>query len=198
MCARAYVRRRPSSAEGCEMSGVVSVYISRHQSTSDASLRQRHFGARPAGMREFADAQRIEAGVAAPGSSPGSPTRAGGRGGRGCRRRTPTISLGDGAVPVPAGPAARREPVASPTPASSRSPSPTPTGRARRRIPVKAKLASGIYHVPGGGNYERTKPDRCYVDADGRGSRRRCAPRSADTYSAGRSRATATRGRSRG
>jgi hypothetical protein len=31
--------------------------------------------------------------------------------------------------------------------------------------PVKAKLASGIYHLPGGGNYERTKPDRCYVDA---------------------------------
>jgi hypothetical protein len=32
--------------------------------------------------------------------------------------------------------------------------------------PVKAKLASGIYHSPGGGNYERTKPDRCYLDAD--------------------------------
>ena len=31
--------------------------------------------------------------------------------------------------------------------------------------PVKAKLTSGIYHVPGGVNYERTKPDRCYVDA---------------------------------
>lgn len=31
--------------------------------------------------------------------------------------------------------------------------------------PVKAKLSSGIYHVPGGLNYERTKPDRCYVDA---------------------------------
>jgi hypothetical protein len=31
--------------------------------------------------------------------------------------------------------------------------------------PVKAKLSSGIYHVPGGQNYERTKPDRCYVDA---------------------------------
>ena len=30
--------------------------------------------------------------------------------------------------------------------------------------PVKAKLASGIYHLPGSGNYERTKPDRCYVD----------------------------------
>jgi hypothetical protein len=30
--------------------------------------------------------------------------------------------------------------------------------------PIKAKLASGIYHVPGGANYERTKPDRCYAD----------------------------------
>jgi hypothetical protein len=31
--------------------------------------------------------------------------------------------------------------------------------------PVKGKLASGIYHLPGGLNYERTRPDRCYVDA---------------------------------
>lgn len=31
--------------------------------------------------------------------------------------------------------------------------------------PVKAKLASGIYHVPGGQSYERTSPDRCYKDA---------------------------------
>jgi hypothetical protein len=30
--------------------------------------------------------------------------------------------------------------------------------------PVKAKLASGIFHVPGGANYARTKADRCYVD----------------------------------
>jgi hypothetical protein len=30
--------------------------------------------------------------------------------------------------------------------------------------PIKAKLASGIYHAPGGANYARTKPDRCYVD----------------------------------
>ena len=30
--------------------------------------------------------------------------------------------------------------------------------------PIKAKLASGIYHVPGGVNYARTKPDRCYTD----------------------------------
>lgn len=31
--------------------------------------------------------------------------------------------------------------------------------------PVKAKLASGIFHVPGGQMYDRTAPDRCYVDA---------------------------------
>jgi hypothetical protein len=30
--------------------------------------------------------------------------------------------------------------------------------------PIKAKLASGIYHSPGGLNYARTKPDRCYAD----------------------------------
>jgi len=32
--------------------------------------------------------------------------------------------------------------------------------------PVKAKLTSGIYHEPGGGNYERTKAERCYQEAD--------------------------------
>jgi hypothetical protein len=31
--------------------------------------------------------------------------------------------------------------------------------------PVKAKLSSGIFHVPGGFSYDRTIPDRCYVDA---------------------------------
>jgi hypothetical protein len=31
--------------------------------------------------------------------------------------------------------------------------------------PVKAKLASGIYHHPGGQMYDRTVPDRCYRDA---------------------------------
>jgi hypothetical protein len=32
--------------------------------------------------------------------------------------------------------------------------------------PVKGKLASGIYHEPGGQMYDRTSPDRCYRDAD--------------------------------
>ncbi len=31
--------------------------------------------------------------------------------------------------------------------------------------PVKAKLASKIFHVPGGASYDRTTPDRCYRDA---------------------------------
>ena len=31
--------------------------------------------------------------------------------------------------------------------------------------PIKGKLSSGIYHVPGGQNYDRTNADRCYVDA---------------------------------
>jgi len=31
--------------------------------------------------------------------------------------------------------------------------------------PVKAKLSSGIFHVPGGAMYARTHPDRCYLDA---------------------------------
>jgi hypothetical protein len=31
--------------------------------------------------------------------------------------------------------------------------------------PVKAKEASHIFHVPGGQSYDRTAPDRCYVDA---------------------------------
>ncbi|HTL86280.1 MAG TPA: hypothetical protein VL856_13920 [Acidimicrobiia bacterium] len=32
--------------------------------------------------------------------------------------------------------------------------------------PIKGKAASGIYHVPGGANYERTHADRCYVDEE--------------------------------
>jgi hypothetical protein len=31
--------------------------------------------------------------------------------------------------------------------------------------PVKAKLSSRIFHLPGGANYPRTRPDRCYLDA---------------------------------
>lgn len=30
--------------------------------------------------------------------------------------------------------------------------------------PVKAKLSSGVFHLPGMMHYDRTKPDRCYPD----------------------------------
>jgi len=36
--------------------------------------------------------------------------------------------------------------------------------------PVKAKLASGIFHPPGGQMYDRTVPDRCYRDAAAAGA----------------------------
>jgi hypothetical protein len=42
---------------------------------------------------------------------------------------------------------------------------PNADGSCPKTHPVKAKMASGIFHVPGGANYARTKPDRCYVDA---------------------------------
>ncbi len=33
-------------------------------------------------------------------------------------------------------------------------------------FPVKAKLSSGIFHVPGMVNYARTTPDRCYASSE--------------------------------
>jgi len=40
-----------------------------------------------------------------------------------------------------------------------------PDGRACPAThPVKANLRSGIFHVPGGPSYQRTVPDRCYLD----------------------------------
>jgi methylphosphotriester-DNA--protein-cysteine methyltransferase len=31
---------------------------------------------------------------------------------------------------------------------------------------VKAKLTSGIFHLPGGASYARTRADRCYLSAE--------------------------------
>jgi len=52
------------------------------------------------------------------------------------------------------------------TPAVSPSTTPAADGSCPVSHPVKGKLQSGIYHVPGGANYERTRADRCYVDED--------------------------------
>jgi hypothetical protein len=64
----------------------------------------------------------------------------------------------------PVEPAAPEPPTAAAVPA--RQPWIEPAdGSCPATHPVKAKLSSGIFHVPGGQNYERTKADRCYVDA---------------------------------
>jgi hypothetical protein len=59
-----------------------------------------------------------------------------------------------------------------PQPRTGVDPSPEPAppwvdpddGACPASYPVKAKLASGIYHCPGGQSYGRTRPDRCYRD----------------------------------
>ncbi len=88
---------------------------------------------------------------------------------------TPTT----GAVPSAAPPVATAEPVAPKAPATPARPLDTGApelegaswvepvdGECPPSHPVKAKLASGIYHVPGGLSYARTRPDRCYRDAE--------------------------------
>lgn len=42
---------------------------------------------------------------------------------------------------------------------------PTADGECPAGYPIKAKLSSKIFHSPGQLNYDRTTPDRCYVDA---------------------------------
>jgi hypothetical protein len=68
-------------------------------------------------------------------------------------------------VPRPAGTAA----ASAPAPAQSGTSAapyvdPNDDGSCPLGHPVKAKLKSGIYHVEGGANYDRTRADRCYVD----------------------------------
>ncbi len=55
-----------------------------------------------------------------------------------------------------------------PQPALDESPwvDPADSGACPAHHPVKAKLASGIFHVPGGANYARTVADRCYLSAE--------------------------------
>ncbi len=43
---------------------------------------------------------------------------------------------------------------------------PAESGACPAHHPVKAKLASGIFHEPGGANYARTKADRCYLSTE--------------------------------
>lgn len=69
-------------------------------------------------------------------------------------RPAPAAEPASATTPVPA-------PAAAATPAWTE---PNADGSCPEGHPIKAKLASGIYHVPGGANYARTHADRCYVD----------------------------------
>jgi hypothetical protein len=87
----------------------------------------------------------------------------------------------DPAAPSPVAPVVE-EAVVAPAPAPSPSAAPAKAASAKKKPlvakwvepkgdvcptthPVKAKLSSKIFHLPGMLNYERTKPDRCYQDA---------------------------------
>jgi hypothetical protein len=69
-------------------------------------------------------------------------------------------------VPRPSSPSATDPPAAPGSNGAGTFVDPGDDGACPLTHPVKAKLASGIYHVPGGGNYERTRPDRCYATAE--------------------------------
>jgi hypothetical protein len=69
----------------------------------------------------------------------------------------------DGAVPDVALPDVGQPPAASPSPQSWVEPI---DGACPEGFPVKAKLSSGIFHLPGMVNYARTTPDRCYASPE--------------------------------
>ncbi len=75
------------------------------------------------------------------------------------------------ATPEPAAPEPAAPQPAAPEPATPAWVAPT-DGTCPATHPVKAKVRSGIFHLPGGEFYDRTVPDRCYgtpagAEADG-------------------------------
>lgn len=52
------------------------------------------------------------------------------------------------------------------TPAATTWMAPLDDGSCPDGYPIKANDKSGIFHVPGGRFYERTKPERCYASAE--------------------------------
>ena len=67
--------------------------------------------------------------------------------------------------PVPDALSATPSPDSTPAPTGATWVAPDPDGSAPASHPVKAKDSSGIFHVPGGRFYDRTKADRCYATA---------------------------------
>jgi hypothetical protein len=80
----------------------------------------------------------------------------------------PRAAAATQAVAVPATPAAAPPAHAAAPPTQAAAPPAwveAIDGAAPPTHPVKAKVSSGLYHLPGMVAYARTRPDRCYVDA---------------------------------
>lgn len=82
-------------------------------------------------------------------------------------RPRPEVSIADlqesPVAPAPA-PAPKAKKAAAPKPKKLPPWVEPVDGEAPATHPIKAKMSSGIYHLPGGFNYARTRPDRCYLD----------------------------------
>jgi hypothetical protein len=84
------------------------------------------------------------------------------------RRRPAPPSASPTAPPSPKRPVVPEAPTTPAGPAVIAAPGvdPTADGVCPDGYPVKAKLKSKIFHVPGGVLYERTVPDRCYASPE--------------------------------
>lgn len=77
----------------------------------------------------------------------------------------PPAALATAAAPAPIPPETQEAPKPKAESAAGTSwVEPSEAGACPDGYPVKAKLASGIFHVPGMLAYDRTTPDRCYKD----------------------------------
>ena len=121
------------------------------------------------------------------GSSPDSRTPGGGLAGAGARTERSTVAgLGPvGSAPFPSPGAASRRTWRLRRCTLAPLTDPGADGSCPVTHPVKAKLASGIYHVPGGGNYERTEARPLLRRRRRRPKPTACAPRSAEPVAPG-------------
>ncbi len=79
---------------------------------------------------------------------------------------TPAAKPAPAAKSVPAAePAVVPEPDGVPVAGGAAWVEPVGDGDCPDGFPIKAKMSSKIFHSPGQLNYDRTTPDRCYVDA---------------------------------
>ena len=137
----------PAAPAACVKATTVSAVIRR---SFRIGLVAGLLGGQPSRCRRCSADQRSEPARSRTARSPG-PAHADDR--RSPRRPERPAPIPDPRVPAAATAATRR---------GGRSP---PEAACPTTHPVKAKVSSKIFHLPGMANYERTNPDRCYVDA---------------------------------